>query len=199
MTRTMTDPSPRAVPKLLVLGTVVAAVVTLLASGARTWVNGRVSDPVLAETAVSVSGSDAAAGVVATALVGAAAVLAALTGGRVVRWIGAGALMLAGVLVVVLVLQVLLDPEAAVGRQAAELTGRTGSIDATGEPTFWVFLSLLAGAVLILTGGASLLSVRSWGGLSSRYEPPGEEPGPSPRATEAESDWDRLSRGEDPT
>lgn len=193
------EAQPRAVPKLLVLATAAAAILLLLASGARTWVTGQVSDPVLAETAVSVDGRDAASGVVAAALVAAAAALAAVTGGRVVRWIGAIVLTASGVLVAGLSLPVLLDPGSVVGRQAATQTGRNGSIDATGDPTFWVYLGLLAGAVLILAGGAALLGVRRWGGLTSRYDAPTGDPRPSRRATEEESDWDRISRGEDPT
>lgn len=195
----MTEPQQRAVPKLWVLGTAALAILALLAGGARTWVTGQVSDPILADTAVSVDGRDAASGVVATALVAAAAALAAVTGGRIVRWIGAIALTASGVLVAALTLQVLLDAASVVGAQAATQTGRTGSVEATGEPTAWAYLSLLAGAVLVLAGGAALLGVRRWGGLTSRYDAPGESPRSSRRATEQESDWDRLSRGEDPT
>jgi Tryptophan-associated transmembrane protein (Trp_oprn_chp) len=189
---------PRAVPKLLVLGTAAAAILVLLAGGARTWVTGQVSDPVLAQTAVTVTGREAAAGVVATALVAAAAALAAVTGGRVVRWIGAIALTAAGLLAGALTLTVLLDAGAVVGRQAATQTGRTGSVEATGDPTMWVYLSLLAAAVLVLAGGAAVLGVRRWGGLASRYDAPTEAQ-PARRGVEEESDWDRLSRGEDPT
>ena len=57
----------------------------------------------------------------------------------------------------------------------------------------------LGGAVLVLAGGAALLGVRRWGGLTSRYDAPTEETSTSGRATDEESDWDRLSRGDDPT
>lgn len=195
----MSDSPARAVPKLWVLGTAAAAVLLLLASGARTWVTGQVSDPILADTAVSVDGRDAAGGVLASALVAAAAALAAVTGGRVVRWVGAIALTASGVLTAVLTLPVLLDAASVVGEQAATQTGRTGSVEATGEPTAWAYLSLLAGAVLVLAGAAAILGVRRWGGLSSRYDAPTEDTRTSRRATVEESDWDRLSRGEDPT
>ncbi|WP_018155738.1 Trp biosynthesis-associated membrane protein [Demetria terragena] len=193
-----TEPA-RAVPKMLVLGTAALAVLVMLASGARTWVTGRVDDPVLSQTAVSVAGSDAASGVLATALVGAAAALAAVTGGRVVRWIGAVSLTASGILGVALTVPALMDPESIVSQHAAAQTGRTGSVDAVAAPTFWVYLSLLAAAVLVLAGGAAIMSVRRWPGLTSRYEAPASGGSTSARATEQESDWDRLSRGEDPT
>lgn len=188
----MASAEPRAVPKLLVLGTAVAAAVVLLASGARTWVTGTVRDSVLANSSVSVSGREAAAGVLAAALVAAAAALAAVTGGRIVRWVGAGALTAAGALVCVLTVPVLADAAAVVGRRAATETGRTGAVDATGDPTAWAVVALVAGGVLALAGGAALVSVRRWSGLSNRYEAPTSR-------TVDESDWDRLSRGEDPT
>lgn len=189
----------RGVPKLmLVLGTAVP-VILVLAAGARTWVHGTVSDAVLADSRVSVTGSQASSGVVATALVAAAALLAALTGGRIVRWIGGVVLTLAGLMIAGMAVRVLLDPESVVGAQAAQRTGRTGSVEATGSTTVWVVLVVLAGVALVVCGLAALVSARSWGGLSSRYESPAVEADRTERATPAESDWERLSRGEDPT
>lgn len=192
---------PRGVPKGMLVAVTAVTVIVLLASGGRTWVDGQVSDAVLATSRVSVSGRDAAGGVIAAALVAAAAMLAALTGGRIVRRIGAVALALAGVLVIGLSLPVLTDAAGVVGERAAAQTGRTGSIDATGSPTAWVLVALVAGAVLVLCGLAALVSARHWGGLTARYDSPAGDAGAdgSDRATPQESDWDRLSRGEDPT
>lgn len=182
----------------VVIATAVLALV-VLASGARPWVHGQVSDPVLSTSAVTVNGSDAAAGAVAAALVALAGMLAAVTGGRIVRWIGALAMIAGGVLVTTLAARVLIWPQDAVGRQAATRTGRTGSIAATGEVTWWVPSVLTAGVALTILGIATVLAVRSWSGLTSRYDAPTETTQDSPRATAAESDWDRLSKGEDPT
>lgn len=191
----------RGVPKGMLVAVTAVTVIVLLASGGRTWVDGQVSDAVLATSSVGVSGRDAAGGVIAAALVAAAAMLAALTGGRIVRRIGAVALALAGVLVVALSLPVLTDAAGVVGEQAAAQTGRTGSIEATGSPTAWVIVALVAGAVLVLCGLAALVSARHWGGLTARYDSPAgdADADESDRATPQESDWDRLSRGEDPT
>lgn len=187
-----------AVPKWLVVVATLIAAVVVLASGSRIWVHGTVHDAVLSDSQVDVTGSQAASGVVAAALVGAAAVLAAITGGRIIRRVGAIALALAGVLVVVLALRVQLDPSSIVGEQAATRTGRTGSVDADGTARIWVMIVLLAGLAMTFTGIVTLLSVRAWGGLSSRYESPAAEQ-ETDRATDAESAWERLSRGEDPT
>lgn len=181
-----------------VIATAVLALV-VLASGARPWVRGQVSDPVLASSSLTINGSDAAAGAVAAALVALAGMLAAVTGGRIVRWIGAAAMTAGGVLVTVLAARVLMSPQDAVGRQAATRTGRTGSIAATGEVTWWVPTVLTAGVGLTVLGVATLLAVRGWGGLTSRYDAPTESADESARSTAAESDWDRLSKGEDPT
>ncbi|KNX37283.1 Trp biosynthesis-associated membrane protein [Luteipulveratus halotolerans] len=180
--------------RTVLLGSLVAAVV-LLACGGRTWVEGAVHDAVLRNSTVSVSGNDAAGGVVAAALVGAAATVATATGGRVVRWVGAVATLLAGVLAVVLTVGVLVDPAGVVGEHAAETTGRTGSVDADGSVTVWVWLSLLGAVLLTAAGGLALAGIRRWVGLSSRYDAPTGEA----RSAREASDWDRLSQGQDPT
>lgn len=182
--------------RFVLIGTLLGAVV-LLAAGARTWVHGVVTDVVLQNSTVSVSGSQAASGAVIGALVAAAGAVATLTGGRIVRVIGALATLLAGVLVLVQTTRVLLDPHDVVGEHAAETTGRTGEVDATGVVTAWPWLALVAALVLTAAGLLALVRAPRWAGLSARYESPADtDPA---RPTRAESDWDRLSRGDDPT
>ncbi|AKU16750.1 Trp biosynthesis-associated membrane protein [Luteipulveratus mongoliensis] len=180
--------------KRTVLIEVLVAAVVLLACSARTWVEGTVSDVVLQDSTVSVSGSKAAAGVVAGALVGAAAAVATATGGRIVRWVGAIAALLAGLLAVVLTLRVILDPSDVVGRQAATTTGRTGSVEADGSVTVWVWIALVGALLLLAAGASATVGMRRWAGLSSRYDAPTAD-----KPARQESDWERLSKGEDPT
>ncbi|MDF8264118.1 Trp biosynthesis-associated membrane protein [Luteipulveratus flavus] len=181
--------SKRNVLLLALLGAVV-----LLATAGRTWVEGTLHDAVLQDSTVSVDGNDAASGVLAAGLVGAAAAVATATGGRVVRRVGAVATVLAGVLAIVLTVRVLLDPADVVGRQAAQTTGRTGTVPADGTVTTWVWVALLGGVLLAAAGALAFVGIRRWAGLSSRYEAPTGR-GHATRV----SDWERLSQGEDPT
>ncbi len=173
-----------------VLGMV--SVLLLLLSGSRTWVNGTISDVVLANSTVTVGGSSAAPVLTAGALVGAAAVVAVLTAGRVARLIAALLAGLAGVIALTAALGVVRDPSAAVAAKAAGTTGRSGEVAARGVLTFWPWVGVLGALLLIATGVLAYLGGRRWTGLSSKYEPPS-----APRRRL--SAWDQLSSGADPT
>lgn len=69
----------RLTSKRTVLLLVLLAAGVLLVSGSRVWVNGSVDDPVLGASILHGTGSQVARGVLAAALVGAAAVVAAAT------------------------------------------------------------------------------------------------------------------------
>lgn len=188
----------RLLSKRVVLVAVLVAAAFLLVSGSRTWVEGRVQDPVLGATALHGTGTDVAKGVLGAALVAAAAAVAAATGRRVVRWVAGVAVVLAAVLGAVVIVSLLGDPGRALGQLAATSTGRTGRLGAAGSPTVWPWLSLGACVVLGLCGLAVLAGGSRWSGLSATYDAPGGRAGARVRRP-AESDWDRLSRGEDPT
>ncbi|HET8599368.1 MAG TPA: Trp biosynthesis-associated membrane protein [Segeticoccus sp.] len=181
---------------VLLVGLVAAAF--LLVSGSRTWIEGRVQDPVLGATVLHGTGTDVAKGVLGAALVGAAAVVAAATGKRVVRWIAGLAVVLAAVLGGIVIVQLLGEPGRALGDLAASSTGRTGHLSAAGAPTVWPWLSLAACVLMGLAGLAVLVGGSRWSGLSATYDAPTGR-GAAPARRRVESDWDRLSRGEDPT
>ncbi|YAL81959.1 Trp biosynthesis-associated membrane protein [Dermacoccaceae bacterium W4C1] len=187
---------------MALLPTALGVVIVLIAAG-RTWAHGsEIGGGALGSADTTVSGREAAAGAVGASLVALAALLAALTGGRIVRRIGAIALIGAGLLTAGLSLRVLLDPQASVGQAVAEGTARRGSVEVIASATPWVWAGVIAGIAITLAGVLALAGVRDWGGLSSRYDAPvadGEDPASAERATPQESDWDRLSRGEDPT
>lgn len=168
------------------------AVLLLLLSASRTWVTGSIADAVLQQAKVSVGGSSAAPVVTAAALVGAAAVIALLTAGRVARLIATAATGLAGVLALVGTLAVVRDPSGTVRDHAAASTGRTGDVVAQGVLTFWPWIAVLGAVLLVGAGVQAAIGGRRWSGLSSRYD----APAPRVRQTSA---WDRLSAGEDPT
>jgi len=176
---------------VLLVGAV--AVLLLLVASSRTWVEGTVSDAVLQNARVTVSGSKAAPATVAAALVGAAAIVAALTTGRVARWIAAVLALLSGLLALGSALWLLHDPEGAVQSRASGVTGRTGHVAASSSLTFWVWVGVLGGVLLTLAGALCIAGVRRWSGLSSAYDAPEAKRAPKV------SDWDRLSAGDDPT
>ncbi|UIJ34112.1 Trp biosynthesis-associated membrane protein [Allobranchiibius sp. GilTou73] len=169
----------------------VAALLLLLA-GSRTWVTGSVADAVLQRADVQVGGSSAAPVVTAGALVGAAAVIALLTVGRLPRSVAAVLAALAGVLALYGALHVITDPDATIRDHAAGSTGRTGDAVAHGALTFWPWVGVLGAVLLILTGVLGFVGGRRWSGLSSRYDAPAAR-------KRTVSAWDRLSQGEDPT
>ncbi len=180
--------------KRTVLALGVVAVVLIVLASTRGWVSGTVDDSVLAHTEVTVKGSKAAPACIGAAFVGGAAVLAALTTGRIARWVSAVLALLAGLLALGSALWVLHDPGATLTSRAAEATGHTGGLDIEPHLSAWTWVGVLGAVILVVTGVLCLAGVRRWSGLSSSYDAP---TGRRPRSTM--SDWDRLSAGEDPT
>lgn len=176
---------------VLVVGAL--AVILMVAANTRTWVSGSVTDAVLAQAHTTASGGQAAPALLASALVGAAAVIATLTTGRVPRWIAAVITLLAGLVSVVVTIVAVRDPAGALGDVATAMTGHTGDRTVRASLTIWPWVALLGGVLLVLTGLLAIVGARSWSGLSSRYDAPGAAP------VRSRSDWDMLSDGEDPT
>ena len=170
---------------------------TLLASGGRTWVTGTVDDPVLGASRVTGTGSQVASGVVALALVAAAAALASTTSGPVVRRITVVVLALAAVGEAWVASRVAFSPQEALGREAARSLGRTGTLETHASATSWPWVALAACVLLLLAAVGGWFGARGWRGLGARYEAPGGTAGA--RGQRVASDWDRLDAGEDPT
>ncbi len=202
------DPAPRS-SRLRRKST--AAVLSLLGAGgvlltgSRPWVTGTVHDAVLGTSTVSATGADAAPGLSALALVIAAAAIAAVSGGRVVR---VGSLVVEGLSLVgvaVLVARVSVDPAGVLGPVAAASVGRTGSIEAVAHLTGWPWAAT-SGLVVASVGlGGAVAGMRAWSGPSPRYERPapagdGDQGTTSgARGQRVASAWDQLDAGLDPT
>lgn len=193
---------------VVVLLSLLALLLVLLASRA-TWVSGSV-DGVAGPVAAQAPGTEAVTGLAALGLLGPAAAVAAITVGRVARWVALTVMALGAVAVVVVPVRVVLQPELVLGQVAARQSGGTGAFEATAQASAWPWLAVAAGLVQLLALGGGLLGARRWGGLGRRYEPPpagagtpDEAPPPDPaagaRGERVDSDWDRLSRGDDPT
>lgn len=193
---------PRAAVGLLLTGLLVVVLAT------RPWVTGRTGDAVLAARGLTVTGDQAAPGLVALALVCLAASVAVLTAGRRLRQVSAALLTLAALGVLALTAGVLRDPSSALAAGSGPGALGAGAAATTGSLTPWPWAALLAGALLTALGALSLAAGRRWEGLSSRFERPSADspdvsaeggadvPQPAPREA---TTWDALSEGLDPT
>jgi len=176
---------------VLLLGAL--AVILMIAANTRTWVSGSVTDAVLQHAHTTASGGKTAPALLASALVGAAAVIATLTTGRIPRWIASVITLLAGLVSVVVILVPVRHPASVLGDVATTMTGHTGDRSIDAGLTIWPWVALLGAVLLVLTGVLAVVGARTWSGLSTRYDAPGAT------AARTRSDWDMLSDGEDPT
>jgi hypothetical protein len=171
-----------------------AAVLAVLST--QTWVTGTSGD-VLSHGPTDVTGNAAMPGVLGLCLVSTAALLALLTGGRVIRAVSATLLCLAALGTLALVLLVALRPAQVVASAVAQELARTTVPQATGRATVLAWLAAVAALALVLGSVRTATWSRGWGGLSTRYER-AARPAAGPRG-EVRSAWDELSEGHDPT
>lgn len=178
----------------------------LLLGASRTWLTGRTTEPLIGGGVVSASGSQLAPGVVALGLVCLASLVAMLTGGPRIRRIASVVTVLAAGGALALLAGTLADPVGALGRVAASTVGRTGTVQTTADPTWWLWLTVAAAVVLLASAVLGVVAVGRWAGLSARFESPvdpaiatdvpadgGAGPGTHRSA------WDEMSDGRDPT
>jgi hypothetical protein len=168
----------------------------LLGLTTRPWATGESRD-VLSQAVTEVTGGAAAPGVVGLAAVCVVALLGLMTGGRVIRAVSAGVIVLASVAATVLTVLVALRPVATVADAVAHELARTTAPTATGTGTTWVWLAVVAAALLVLGSLLAAASSRWWAGLSRRYDRD-DKPASGPRG-EVRTTWDELSDGGDPT
>jgi hypothetical protein len=185
----------RLAKRYAVLAVLLPAAVTLLLT-TRTWVVGEARD-VLSAGTTSVSGGEAAPGVVGLVVVTVVGVLGLLTGGRIIRAVSGVVLVLAALGAAVVSLLVALRPVDTVSAAVARELARTTAPAATGATTTTGWAALVAACVLVVGALVAALSSRGWGGLSSRYER-GARPVAGPRG-QVRNAWDELSEGGDPT
>lgn len=186
--------SPRVVLPVALLAAAIAAI-----SGRRTWLRGEVADAVLGSATVTAAGTQVVPGLVAIALVVAAAVLAAATAGPLIRRVclalGAGAAALLAVLSV----RVATSAESLLGGIAAEQTSRTGTIPVTGVSiSFWPWLIAALALLAAVAAIGGVVGAAGWRGLSQRYDAPADQATGS-RGERTAGAWDELDRDIDPT
>lgn len=175
---------------------VLVPALALLALTTQPWASGVASD-VLSQGTTDVTGGQAAPGIVGLGLVAVAALLGLTTGGRVGRAVSSGALVLSSLGALVLVALVVARPDQAVAGQVARDLARTTAPQASGSATALGWLTLVVALVLAVGAVLTVVSSRSWSGLSDRYER-ARKPEAGPRG-EVRTPWDELTDGGDPT
>jgi len=175
--------------------TVAVPAVLLIALSTQVWVRGTSGD-VLSGGAVEVTGGGAAPGAVGLAVICVAALLALMTGGRVIRSASAVVMVVSALGALAVTAFVTLRPREVVGEALSQELARTTAPDATGATTGWGWLALVVAVVLVCGTVVAAVSSRTWSGLSARYDR--TKPTSGPRG-EVRTTWDELSDGHDPT
>ena len=148
---------------------------------------------------IEVSGSQAAPAVLAAAVALLAAAAAVGLVGRVGRWVVAAVVVACGALVVATTLGVTSDPVAAVTAAVAAQTG-VGTPAGPVTTSVWAWLAVGAGVLDVLAGAWFVRASRTWSGPSRRHETaPARAAAPTTAEADERSDWDALSRGDDPS
>lgn len=188
--------------KITVVLLAVAAGIVLLAAGRADWITGTV-DGVAGPVRMSAVGTEAAPGIAGLALVAMAAAIASTTSGRIARWICLSVLALVAAGVAALSVRVIVDAPSVLGSAAATHSGGTGSLESTGSPTTWPWIAMIAAGLLLVAFIGGVAGGRRWGGLGSKYERPGADPDADQvggsRGERVDSDWDRVTLGDDPS
>lgn len=187
--------------KLVVVLLSIAAGIVLLAAGRAEWITGTV-DGIAGPVRASAVGTEAAPGLAGLALVAMAAAIAATTSGRIARWVCIIALAAVGGGVIALSLRAVLDAPSVLGGVSATHSGTTGELEAAASATGWPWVAVVAAVLLLVAAAGAAVGSRTWGSLGGKYErPTGEdaaEVGGS-RGERVDSDWDRVTRGDDPS
>jgi len=200
--------APRRIKPILILAVIAASGLALLA-WTQVWATVRLAADGTSQQVLDVTGSIAAPGLTALALAGLALAGALTIAGVVIRIVLGILEMLLGVSVILSAALALTDP---VGASAAAVTAATGiaGTDSTRAAvesaalTFWPFLALVAGILMVIVGLIVCASARRWPGPTTRYEttrfaPVTDAATGQTRPRDAVDDWDGLTRGDDPT
>ncbi|PFG43091.1 tryptophan-associated transmembrane protein [Isoptericola jiangsuensis] len=183
----------RAVVALLALGGAAFAV------SAPVWLRTTVSTALEPQVAIEVAGTTAAPAVSAAAFVTLACALATTLAGAVARRVALAVALLGGLAVGGGAAAVLLDPEGPAVAAAADAAGVT-TLTSSVTVTAWPWFTLVVGLAIVLVAVASFLGASSWQASGGRHERAGAAPGPVVAdEPDAQSDWDALSGGTDPS
>ncbi|AKT51738.1 hypothetical protein ADJ73_11390 [Arsenicicoccus sp. oral taxon 190] len=156
------------------------------------WATGRSPDALVPGSAMSATGSTLVPLAGALTLVAAAAAIVAVTGGRVVRFVAAAVLLLAGLGCAAAVGWFLADPATPLADDLAARSGRSSPPTVTATATWAAWAALAASLAPVAAGVLALRHAGETRGLSPRYDAPVSDP--TARETpRRESLWDRVS------
>lgn len=179
----------------------IAAGIIMLAAGRAVWITGTV-DGIAGPAQATAVGTDAAPGLAGLALVAMAAAVAAATSGRIARWVSVLAMVGVGAGVIALSVRAVLSAPDVLGTVAAEGSGTTGTLEATGSANAWPWVAVAGAVLLLVAAGGTVAGGRRWGALGGRYERStgdGATEVGGARGERVDSDWDRVTRGDDPS
>jgi uncharacterized membrane protein (TIGR02234 family) len=175
----------------------IGALLVLLGYG-RTWAHVVVADPGLPSLSLDLTGRDLEPAGAATAVLALAGIAGLVATRRVGRVVAGALLVLAGAGAGLAALTFGLGRRDGVLALASERAGVDVVPDVT--VTWWWLLAVVGGSLVLLGGLLAVVRGGTWPQMGSRYEraaASGE--GPAPARGGAESSWDQLDRGLDPT
>ena len=165
----------------------------------RTWITVDVESGTVQVPQIIVDGSTAAASVTAVCVAVLAGALALLIAGKIARYAIGVITVLAGASVIASGISALANPQATAASAVAEATGLTMSAGDYAVSA-WPAVTVLAGALIALQGLLVLVVSGRWK-KSSKYDRKVSTAGQPPADAQSRgiSDWEQLSKGEDPT
>ncbi|MBX0298426.1 Trp biosynthesis-associated membrane protein [Cryobacterium sp. 1639] len=205
------SPATRTTKRLkpmLILAVIIASGIALLA-WTQVWLTVRLAADGTSQQVLDVTGSVAAPGLTALALAGLALAGALTIAGAVIRIILGLLEVLLGASVILSATLAVADPAGVAAAAVTTATGIAGvdstraAVDSTAL-TFWPYLALVAGVLMLLIGLLIVITATRWPGPTSRYdstrfEPVTDATTGQTRPRDAVDDWDGLTKGNDPT
>jgi uncharacterized membrane protein (TIGR02234 family) len=167
-----------------------------LLSAVPTWLTSAGSTALSAHVPVAVTGTHAAPGVGAGALVVVAGALALGIVGRIGRYVVLAVTAVAGVVVATSAISVLGDTVTVATTAAADSTGVTELIEPV-KVAPWPYVTIVLGFVVTVFSVLVAVFSRGWR-TSSRHERAAAAPS-LPEPDDDHATWDSLTRGDDPT
>ena len=146
-----------------------------VATAAPTWLTTVTSTVLDEQVTVTVTGTTAAPGVSAAALVVVAAGLALGLVGRVARWIALLVVALGGVVVAGSAVNIIRAPEAAARTGVAEATGVIGVVGDVSV-SLAPYLTLVCGLAMVAVVVRQVVAPIDWGSRTTKYDTPATGP-----------------------
>ncbi|GAA2727906.1 Trp biosynthesis-associated membrane protein [Cellulomonas aerilata] len=175
--------------------TVLALALVTLLSSVPVWLRTAGTTALQGDVPVTVTGTQAAPGIPAAALVLLSAGIAIGLVGRAGRWVLVGAVALSGVLATVSAVLVAAGPDDVARTAVAAATG----VDTLAEPVAlspWPYVAAVVGLVVLAAAGWLASTSGTWARPSARHD---VAAGPAAVPDDDQAAWDALSRGQDPS